>query len=557
MRLGALVQRCLFAMSLHAVVRDTSSIFPVDQVAQVVAALFQDFQVLNDYVEPTLPVTVPRLPGAAPAKAENKLNAWAWKCDIHDTTAPKGLLSGKTIALKDNVQLAGIPCTNGSKLLQGFIPNEDATVVSRILSHGGRITGKATNEGLCLSGGSWTSWSGPVLNSIDNTRQAGGSSSGSAVLVATGEVDMAIGGDQGGSIRIPACWNGVVGLKPTIGFVPYTGIFAIEPTVDHAGPIAKNVLDTALLLEAIAGRDVDDNGYLLDARQASCFLKPRREGANAEHESVAGLGRVPSFSKVCAETVGSTVESATAYLSMINIGVITEGFATAASEEDVDSTVRAALKRVPAATVTDVSIPIHSDGMKVWMTVGFEGVMATQYCAGGQGTGVRGHFSTSMMEYSGRSYCSDQVNNSLSISNKLFLIGGNILRGEGSESGGNHGDATLSSTLYGRAQNLFRTIKRDYDAALDKYDVLVLPTLPKKPTKLPTERNVGANIGDSFNMTCNTGPFDASGHPAITIPIGYSEGLPIGLMIVGKWYAEQKVLNVARAIELVIGELTK
>src|SRR5881398_977364 len=142
---------------------------------------------------------------------------------------------------------------NGSSVLEGYVPEFDATIVTRILDAGGEIVGKAVCEHLCFSGGSHTSDTGPVLNPHDPTRSAGGSSSGSAALVVTGECDMAIGGDQGGSIRIPSCWCGVYGLKPTYGLVPYTGVFPIELTLDHAGPIAGSVEDVALLLEAIAG----------------------------------------------------------------------------------------------------------------------------------------------------------------------------------------------------------------------------------------------------------------------------------------------------------------
>src|SRR5947199_9378368 len=144
---------------------------------------------------------------------------------------------------------------NGTSVLEGYVPEVDATIVTRILNAGGTILGKAVCESLCFSGGSHTSDTGPVRNPYDVSRTTGGSSSGSAALVAAGEVDLAIGGDQGGSIRIPSCWCGVYGLKPTYGLVPYTGVFPIELTLDHVGPIARSASDAALLLEAIAGPD--------------------------------------------------------------------------------------------------------------------------------------------------------------------------------------------------------------------------------------------------------------------------------------------------------------
>ena len=169
---------------------------------------------------------------------------------------------------------------NGSLALEGFVPDVDATIISRILDAGGNIVGKSVVEDLCCSGGSFTSHTGPVLNPQNSKRMAGGSSSGSAALVrkyndlqkkrsslticyacgllyfflfglkvAGRKVDMATGGDQGGSIRIPSASCGIVGLKPTFGLVPYTGIIPIEYTLDHTGPMAGTVYDTALMLE--------------------------------------------------------------------------------------------------------------------------------------------------------------------------------------------------------------------------------------------------------------------------------------------------------------------
>src|SRR5213594_4245242 len=221
-------------------------------------AAYDAIEAMPDYVPA---VTYPRTPGYRPEGAENRYNAWYVKTTVKG--APTGRLAAKTIVLKDNVCLAGVPMMNGASTLEGYVPDLDATIVTRILDAGGTIVGKAHCEYFCFSGGSHTCAAGPVLNPRKIGYSAGGSSSGSAALVAAGEVDMAIGGDQGGSIRIPSCWCGVYGLKPTYGLVPYTGIFPIELTLDHAGPIAGSVEDVALLLEAIAGPDG------LDPRQAN------------------------------------------------------------------------------------------------------------------------------------------------------------------------------------------------------------------------------------------------------------------------------------------------
>ena len=208
---------------------------------------------LDQFAEPTLAAKYPRDAGFRPPAPDNRLNAWYWRCSIKGATS--GPLAGKKIAIKDNVCVAGIPMMNGSNVLEGYVPDVDATIVTRILDAGGEIIGKAVCEHLCFSGGSHTSDTGPVLNPHDPKRSAGGSSSGSAALVVAGECDMAIGGDQGGSIRIPSGWCGAVGHKPTQGLVPYTGVFPIELTLDHTGPIARTAGDAAQLLEVLAGFD--------------------------------------------------------------------------------------------------------------------------------------------------------------------------------------------------------------------------------------------------------------------------------------------------------------
>src|SRR6266545_8255487 len=177
----------------------------------VIAAFWR----LDQLVESKPPVKYLRNIGYRPTREEDRLNAWYWKCSIKG--APSGKLAGKRIAIKDNVCVAGIPMMNGSSVLEGYVPDIDATVVTRILDAGGEIAGKAVCESLCFSGGSHTSDPMPVHNPLKRGYSAGGSSSGSGALVAAGEVDMAIGGDQGGSIRIPSCWCGIAGLKPTFG----------------------------------------------------------------------------------------------------------------------------------------------------------------------------------------------------------------------------------------------------------------------------------------------------------------------------------------------------
>lgn len=147
----------------------------------------------------------------------------------------------------------------GTDIFTGYTPNTDATVTTRVLEAGGIITGKAVCENMSMWGNSCTAATGPLNNPWAEGFSAGGSSSGTTVLVAKGLTWGGIGGDQGGSIRIPAAMSGLVGLKPTTGLVPYTGIASLESLIDHTGPMSKSVLDNALILQAIAGADgIDD-----------------------------------------------------------------------------------------------------------------------------------------------------------------------------------------------------------------------------------------------------------------------------------------------------------
>ena len=174
---------------------------------------FAAYNILDQTPDELPPVAYPRRPGRRPLTEENPHGAWYIKTELQG--AASGKLAGKSIALKDNICLAGVPMMNGASTLEGYVPDVDATVATRILDAGGTIVGKTVCEYFCFSGGSHTSATGPVHNPHRKGYSAGGSSSGSAAVVAAGEVPMALGGDQGGSIRIPASFCGIYGLKPT------------------------------------------------------------------------------------------------------------------------------------------------------------------------------------------------------------------------------------------------------------------------------------------------------------------------------------------------------
>src|ERR671933_1139748 len=383
---------------------------------------------LDELVEPGLPVSYPRQPGHRPPPEDNPLGAWYWKSEIRGATA--GPLAGKTVAIKDNVCVAGVPMMNGTVALEGYVPEVDATIFTRILDAGGTILGKAVCESLCFSGGSHTSDTGPVRNPHDPTRSTGGSSSGSAALVAAGEVDMSIGGDQGGSIRIPSCWCGVYGLKPTYGLVPYTGIFPIELTLDHVGPIARSAADAALLLEAIAGPDG------LDPRQ--------RAGLTPERYTRALDGEVRG----------------------LRVGIVLEGFGWGTlSEADVDEAVRDAAHAFErlGCSVSDVSIPWHRDAIHVWNAIAIEGATMLMVAGNSMATNWKGHYTTSLLDVYARGRLTR--GHDLSETVKLTVLLGQYLQ-----------DA-YHGRYYAKAQNLARALVAAYDAALAGVDLLVMPTL--------------------------------------------------------------------------------
>ena len=440
----------------------------------------------------------PRVRGYAPTGDENRYNAWYYKSRIQG--AREGKLSGKTVVLKDNVCLAGVPMMNGASTLEGYVPDVDATVVTRILDAGGTIVGKAHCEYLCFSGGSHTSALGPVVNPRKPGHSAGGSSSGSAALVAAGEVDMAIGGDQGGSIRIPSAYCGVIGLKPTHGLVPYTGIMPIELTLDHTGPITATVADNALLLEVLAGPD---------------GLDPRQTGVRVDHYTQALTGEVRGM----------------------RIAVVKEGFGHSVSEPDVDALVRRGAEQLArqGADVEEISLPMHLSGPVIWSAIAHEGATAQMMHGNGFGFNWKGLYVTSLLRaHQGWRQRADELSDSLKVT---MLLGHYMLR----KHGGFH---------YAKAQNLSRRLRASYDDALAKYDLLLMPTLPMKATRLPA---AGASIAEccdrAFEMLPNTCPFDVTGHPAMSIPCGTSDGLPAGMMLIARHWNEAAIYRAASAFE--------
>jgi amidase len=457
------------------------------------------YQRLAALSEPKPAVKYPRTSGYRPKPADNPLNAWYWRAEVKGAT--EGPLAGRTIALKDTTCLAGVPMMNGTAILEGYVPEFDATVVERILDAGGTIVGKAACENLCLSGGSHTNDIAPVHNPHKHGYSSGGSSSGSAALVASGQVDVALGGDQGGSIRIPSAWCGIYGLKPTFGLVPYTGMFPIEQTLDHAGPICASTADVALLLSVIAGRDP------LDPRQFECETQDYRAAIG---KGVKGL----------------------------KIAVVKEGFGRPESEAAVDKKVRHAAARFEklGATVTEVSIPMHLDGVAIWTGIILEGAAALVIKGNAAGTNWQGAYPTSLTDAFARGWRSRP--DALPDTAKLMLFTAEYMH------------RFHYGHYYAKAQNLRRVLRQAYDAVLAQYDLLLMPTTAMKAQPLPASGcSREEYIVRALEMMNNTSPTDASGHPAMSVPCGMIDGLPIGMMLIGRKFDEATVIRASDAFE--------
>ena len=470
-------------------------------------ALMQDgvpaYEAVEAMPEDLPALRYPRDAGHRPSSAENRYGAWYRKISVKG--APQGKLAGRKIVIKDNVCLAGVPMAAGTSILEGYVPEVDATIVTRILDAGGEIVGKAVCENFSFSGGSHTSATGPVQNPRKPGYSAGGSSSGSAALVAAGEVDLAIGGDQGGSIRIPSSYCGTYGMKPTYGLVPYTGILSIEFSVDHTGPITANVADNALLLEVIAGDDGID---------------PRQQGAKPQQYSLG-------------------IDKGAAGL---RVAVVKEGFRLANSDPKVNAKVRDAAERLreAGAHVEEISIPLHAAGAALIFPVLAEGALDTLR-DNGFATNHKGLYNCDLMKH--LATWRDRTDELPIAMKAVFMLGAFF-------------QDTYQGRFYAKAQNLGRQLRAAYDAVFANHDLLLMPTLPITATKLPAANAPKRETYDrALEMLGNTSPFDLTGHPAMSIPCGMIDGLPVGLMLVGRHLNEPVIYQAAQAFEK-IGDWT-
>ena len=427
--------------------------------------------------------------GRRPTREEDPLNAVVRKISVKG--APAGKLKGKRIGVKDSVAVAGIPISGGSHVLEGFVPDDDATIVSRILDEGAEIVATLVMDDFALSGDGTTSAHGPTLNPHRPEYCTGGSSCGSGAALYYDWIDITIGTDQGGSIRMPSSWSGVCGIKPTYGLVPYTGVMSIDPSIDHVGPMARNVSDLALALEVLAGKDP------ADFRQQEVHVHPYREALGKD---VSGL----------------------------RLGILKEGFTHPGAQDDVNAAVRKAASHLQklGAKVEEVSIPEHRDAWQFLWPIGLEG-MATLARGNLQGRHHSGRYDAGLADFVGAARLKLPLTQALTV--KMMVSAGEYLQ------------QRYHGRLYAKAQNLRGGLRAKYDDVLSKFDALVMPSTPMKAHRRD-ERS-------PYAMLTNTATFDITGHPGLSIPCGMSDGLPIGLMLIGRHWEDATLLRLGHAYE--------
>jgi aspartyl-tRNA(Asn)/glutamyl-tRNA(Gln) amidotransferase subunit A len=428
----------------------------------------------------------------------NEENARAKAKELDDKLAKEendfGTLFGMPIGIKDNIVTKGLRTTCASKILFNFDPIYNATVMERLHEAGAITIGKLNMDEFAM--GSSTENSGFQLtrNPWDLERVPGGSSGGSAAAVAAGEVPFALGSDTGGSIRQPAAFCGVVGLKPTYGRVSRFGLVAFASSLDQIGPITRTVEDNAYLLQVISGLDPMDS-----------------TSANVD---------VPNY-----------VEALTGDIQGLKIAVPKEYLGEGVAEE-VRQSVLDALKVLEklGATWEEVSLP-HS-----------KYALATYYLL------ASSEASANLARFDGvrYGYRTDNAKNLIDMYKQTRSEGfGNevkrrIMLGTFALSSGYY------DAYYKKAQKVRTLIKQDFEKVFEKYDVIIGPTTPTPAFK------IGEKTSDPLTMYANdilTIPVNLAGVPGISVPCGFVNGLPVGLQIIGKHFDESTIYRVAHAFE--------
>ncbi|KAJ5641876.1 hypothetical protein N7490_005876 [Penicillium lividum] len=518
---------------------------------QSAEAVMRQIQAEDDYIHPALS-PVPNIAQRTfwePKKEDNPLNAWRYRCELVASSPSSAMLRGKTIAIKDNISIGGIPTTVGTftELLctDGHLPNSpiDASVVSRVLLAGATIKGSSTCENYCASPLSYSAATGPVHNARLKGYTAGGSSSGSATLVAArllleedggscGEtVDIAIGGDQAGSVRIPASYSGIYGLKPTYGLVPYTGAVPLAPMIDHLGPLAGNLEDIASLLQVMAGYDGID---------------PRMTPESPLRHQVV------NYAKALRDFRTRTLEDGEKLGSGLRIGLLVESFGVPGLSDQVRDTVLEAARRcftAAGAEVVEISVPMHRQGALIW-TASTRMSMSEWACQGR----TSGFLSFLPPHIRTRWPPDQKMYELLTATNPAamnMMLSGQFLQKH------------FGPSVEAKAHRKVFELRAAYDRALTEVDILVTPCAPTVAMPHPKmdsdegpRSSVMEKVSVAVGVTTNTAPFNVTGHPALNVPCGFGRDsthvevkLPIGMQLVGRRWEDAMVLKAAAVFE--------
>jgi aspartyl-tRNA(Asn)/glutamyl-tRNA(Gln) amidotransferase subunit A len=404
-------------------------------------------------------------------------------------------LTGIPVVIKDNMCTRGIRTTCSSKMLENFVPPYNANVIEKLNQQGAVMMGKANMDEFAMGSSTEHSAFFPTHNPWDLTRVPGGSSGGSAVAVAAGEAIYALGSDTGGSIRQPAGFCSITGLKPTYGRVSRYGLVAFASSLDQIGPLTQDVTDCALVLNAIAGYDP-------------------RDSTSVPHPT-------PDFTKCL-----------TTDLKGLNIGVPKEYFVEGMQPE-VALAIRTAINKLEALGARiewEVSLPHTPYALAAYYIIAPSEASANLARYDGVKYGFSYPDANSMWEAMEKTR---QYGFGAEVKRRIML-----------------GTYALSAGYYEawylKAQKVRTLIRQEFDQALNRFDVLVTPTSPTVPFK------IGEKIDDPLQMYLSdvcTLPINIAGLPAISIPAGFADGLPIGMQIIGKPFGEETILKVAYAYE--------
>lgn len=416
------------------------------------------------------------------------------KAAAMDNETPSGKLFGIPMGIKDNIVTKDVETTCASKILGGFNSVYDATVMNKLNAENGILVGKLNMDEFAMGGSTENSFYKKTVNPFDHKAVPGGSSGGSAAAVAASLVPFSLGSDTGGSIRQPASYCGVVGMKPTYGRVSRFGLVAFASSLDQIGPITRNVKDNATVLEVISGLDTHDS-------------------------TSAPVDNVDFTSRIDKDIKGLRIAVPKEYLG--------EGVS-----EEVKSSVLAAIKELEkmGATVDEVSLPNSKYGVATYYILSSSEASANLARFDGIRYGYQAEGAQNLEELYKKTR---QEGFGDEVKRRIML-----------------GTYALSSgyydAYYKKAQKVRTLIKQDFERVFENYDIIVGPTAPT------TAFDIGAQINDPLTMYANdilTIPINLAGLPSMSIPCGESNGRPIGLQLIGKPFDEKTLYNVAYQYE--------